>query len=1410
MDQYEEWQEEDGTISRKYPIHNYYNSPIPTRQNYIPSRMISSNYQKIYPSPGQIIQTNKEIVNEGFNNFIISDSDPNLLSDNYDYPQYSYENNQNIVYSNQYYNTDMSNNMNYNNSHSSTNITNSSLRKYESSDGVLRGYTNNYSFYVSGSSQVKPKVTINNQYNNKNYNNITHYQNKNININQNQNKSQYIYQNITSPQKKSGHYQRIIYPNNYSNISNVNSNYGINQNNRQNENTSYIIRMAEKEPIIYNRQTQQYNNRNNNMNYNNYNNYNNKEEIYYFKQNDNRNIKQGTYQGPLIQRRMVKRVVDREPMDSRKDYYMINPRDNLRNRMKNNQYNNITNITNRSPQKPLYQKINNEPNNDNFRKFYSGNLNNRIININQRNNYFAPNPLKRTNTPNAPRSNISYSRPLISRQQRIVGNSPNYYGFKNANNSISYQEQGNRYNDYIDRTDYLITQTESNSPRNNNFYISKSPYIRNDNNNIYGYSGRRERQREYVSRTEFPNQNQTEYEVEYEKADDDDDVYEVPEQFSNRGYYEEKRQNYERPFTRISNYSQTERDGRKYGVYTQNLVMNKNYNYDDEYEVDKRDIRYVRDNNNYRNNYSVPKIMKPISEVQRLLRQKREYSAFERSLKNIRDNEEEIELENEERDNRVKIKTSGSNNHRLYISEDSKGRSSRKYKTHTELQTDNRHEGYVLQDIDDSNQDDFMYQNNRNKRKIIKNNNLKIVQRGNERISPSNSGYHPEENSNFEEENMQNIDNNTRNNEEIEDEDNDENDKMYDTNQLIATKEDNYRIVQNNQINQRREEEFSRPDQIRNTEENEQIRDNEIEGEEHEEIIQQTNTNTNTNTDEDLYQRDDVPQDRDEAISTGNKNLKNIQTEINEKYYDNQGNYLGEKKIITTEQIPVNSQNQREEFSPQKEEGEYQDDQEEQEDNENENEYIPYQSNNKQFKKRGENKNIIESKYHSYFGDSNNNVYYEIKGVSGEINKEEESKNEEEVEKRNYKEPMVEVKNVNFGIQSENLCVPGQGNDNDNEEKHNIEDKDNNDEKEADEQQIDENVVIEEEEEEEEQNNINENKESNENLDNQEIEENLEKRDNFEEKIEENPENNEKIEEIQENVEQKENYEYNMEDNQENIQNRENLLDVEKSQNIEENFNVENSQHLNEEQNIKRNENEYDNDINKMKNETNKIELNVEENELNKNNENIYKENEKENEENNNNIDENVNYINNTDENVDNNNIKENDKKIDENDEYANNNNIDGNVDINNIDKQESINNLEENIEINNNDEMNLNNNNYEVNNNSNVDENNIYISNNENMNENNYDYNEEEQIIVENEAEEMENKNIQKDEGEENIDEGLVEMEENYEGNYEENEMVEGEEEGQEEYNEIENENINKEEEENINKEEEENEQEN
>ena len=1088
MEQYEEWQDEDGNVIRQVPIQNYYVSPGINQLNYFQERMISPNYEKIYASPREM---------EQFDNFIITTSNQNM-ADDYDYPQYSYEDNQSMNYSNQYYNqrnnNDIYNINNTNNTNSSINNINSSLRKYESSDGVLRGYTNNYSFYVSGSSQIKPKVTINNEYNNNKYivnddKRACNYQNKNSN----QNKNQIIYNNSRQIQRNTGQQKKVAYSNSNSNINN-NKNH-INRQIIQKDNSSYIIRTVENEPVIYT----QPNIQNNNYYSINYNNNEEEDEIYYIKENENRNeIQQTNYQRPLIQRRMVKRVVDKEPSDSRKDYYIIGPNDNQRNINKKSQ---ITNYN--YQQKSEYQRSNNYniPNN-NFKKFYSSNINERTSNINQRNDYFSPYPLKRTNTPNMPRpnfpSNANYTRQISSRQQKIMGQSPNFYRPKKSNNNESYQRRGNIYA-YTINNDYFYNQTEANSPRVRTPYIAKSPLM--DNNNIYIYPTRRER--EYNSRTQLQNQTGNEYEYEIEENDDNDDVYEVPERFNDGKivFYEDRRQNAsDRPFMRVSNYSGTEREGKKYGAYTQTLAMNKNYNHQDEYEVDRRNVRNMRRYTN-RDNYSVPKIMRPISDVQRLVRQKRDYSAFERSLKNIRDNEEEIELENEERNNRVRIKTTGSNNHRLYISNNSKGHPSRRYKTYTQLESD-RPQGYVMQDIDDDSQDEYYMPNiNRNKN-IVKNNNLRIInQREENRYQPPPPRYRLEEvNNYYDEENMdsyQNINTQTHNEENGEEDHNDEEEQMYDSNRLITAKEDNFRIAQNNERNRREEinqKEFIQNSQ--NSDKNQQKQDNEIEGENHEEEeIQQINANRRMK--EDLYQREDSPRDGDDNVQDENKNVKNIQTEINEKYYDNQGNYLGEKKIITTKQVPANNQNsQREEDDYQDE----QDEQEEQEDNEeNDNEYTPYQSNHTKYKKRGDiNNNIIESKYHSYFGNSNNNVYYEVKGASGEVNREKGSDNYEEINKGNYKEPMIQVKNDNFGIQSENLCVPGNDNDNNEnnfiEEKDNIDDKGNNEEKEADEQKFDENAEIDEEEEEEKQN-LNENKEKEEKSQNFEEEKNENKND---------------------------------------------------------------------------------------------------------------------------------------------------------------------------------------------------------------------------------------------------------------------------------------------------------------------------
>ena len=1340
MDQYQEWHEEENNMPIKCPIHNCIISPKPNQSNYRINK-ISPKYAQpeyeIYPSPRQV---REEIRNNQYNNYKINDlnQNKNMSKNYYNYPQY-YQSKPQYNYSNQYNNS---------NSNIINNDNNSSLRRYESSDGVLRGYTNNYSFYVSGSSQIKPKITINSQYTNNN----TNY---NYNYNQNSQK-RYINKNIPSPQRVGGQFQNIYYSNNMKN--NIPNNRQINQRN------NYIIKVVEDNQNIYAPPNRSY------INSYNFNNNNDNDDVYYYEsefdnENEIRNIPpQRTYRGPIIQRRMVKRVVEKrkEPMNSRKGFY-INENNTTRIRNNVNNINSINNMNNLNieQEKPVYHKINNYANHTNvinLRKYNSSNENgNQIQNDIERKDYYISYSPRRINTPDARRTNkvTDYTQPGISRQQKLIGNNAQAqnYHINNSNNSVTYSSRGYYpYGaSYIEQEGYNYIRTEGNSPRNKSPYLKYSPNVNtNFNNNVNKYMKIMPRQKEREREIE------REYSQREFENNEDDDVYEVPEQYddninnninSNREYFEERRQytTSERPFMRINNYSQTQRNGKKYGVYTQTLAMNTNYNNNNEYEVDNRNIR---NNNNTRENrnYSVPKIMRPINEVQRLVRQNKEYTAFERSLKNIRDNEEEIELDNEERNNRVKIKTSGYNNQGLYISGNNKSKSSRKYKTYTELQ-ENRADGYILQDVDNS--DDYdMYPNNRDRnRNIAKNNNLRMIKNEKQyRPQPGKSPrYQPEENNYYEEEylennrNEQNYNNRNRNGEEeIEDEDidnnNDEEEQLYDPKQIIKVKEDNFRIVRNNEINQEQNNIHTQEVEGEGEEDIEEDKENQIEGQEQDEIIHNSKIN-NFNSEEDLYQRgEELPLDQDEGISPRKKNVKNIQTEINEKYYDNQGNYLGEKKIITTKQVPVMSNNeQREEL----EEGEYYEEQEEPEENENINnkEYAVYKSN-KNFKKRGD-KNIMnkESKYHSYFGDSNNNVYYEIKG-SGDINREG-SKNEEEVQNRKYKEPIVQVKNVTFGIQSENLCVPGQ--DNDNEEKENLDEKENTEEKEADEQQIDENAEIEEEE--EEHNNINESK-NNEELNNTNRNQNTDNDNNLQIKENENNNDNKEIK-----------YSKNLQINQVNEYN---YTDI--------NENVNDNDNDNEQNNI--NEDNEDNEVktpnkNFINNDNNANSVNKDDNIYKEQNINI-------------NTEEKNNNINNNEQNNENNNIEKSKGNINENINYDDNNNghnyEDENVNYENTYENE----------------------------NENTNNNNEY--NNGNDSENNYEYNEEgeEQIVEENEGEEI----IQKDEErEEDVGEGLVDVEDNN-NYYEENEIIvgekgnaEGEEEKEGEYNNIiEEENTNKE----------------
>ena len=96
---------------------------------------------------------------------------------------------------------------------------NSNPRKFDiSSDGVIRGYTNNCTFYISGSSDLKSKIN----YKNKDYNS-----NKNRKTYENSNKSNTISTIESKRNEKNINIDNKRYINNNNNISRKDNNNNI-------------------------------------------------------------------------------------------------------------------------------------------------------------------------------------------------------------------------------------------------------------------------------------------------------------------------------------------------------------------------------------------------------------------------------------------------------------------------------------------------------------------------------------------------------------------------------------------------------------------------------------------------------------------------------------------------------------------------------------------------------------------------------------------------------------------------------------------------------------------------------------------------------------------------------------------------------------------------------------------------------------------------------------------------------------------------------------------------------------------------------------------------------------------------------------------------------------------------------
>lgn len=246
MQQY--WEEEGQIYQAQCPIHNYAAPHTQNQNNYNYNRniIVSRNYsqqQQIY-SQGQFTKARSGVISNEYKNYnLINPNQNRIISSNYNnYPQYSYQNDQKYNYKTNQINRNNNNSnfvevqyinqaKNYMNSNSNSNINNDKYSRNKSPDGVIRGYSDNYSFYISGT--TRPKVTIN----------LPNQNNNDINNNyQKIPQRQYVYQTSNIPRGNNSQNQKFI---------NSNSNYNINSNNNkriinQNNISTYVMRDTEK------------------------------------------------------------------------------------------------------------------------------------------------------------------------------------------------------------------------------------------------------------------------------------------------------------------------------------------------------------------------------------------------------------------------------------------------------------------------------------------------------------------------------------------------------------------------------------------------------------------------------------------------------------------------------------------------------------------------------------------------------------------------------------------------------------------------------------------------------------------------------------------------------------------------------------------------------------------------------------------------------------------------------------------------------------------------------------------------------------------------------------------------------------------------------------------------------------
>ena len=477
MDLFHDWKYDNNedTSHNSYKINNRLNQPTYQRSNYSSKVIVTSKYtqnQKAFKEINN--QSRKEVKRGEYKTSSYKNSNSNNKKE-YDYTSRNNKPNKN---------RDKYNNINENKNSSTNSNLNSTLIRYYppepnyTIDGVLRGYTQNCTFYVSGSSELKPKPTIINKYNN-NYN----------------------YQRIDNRTIRSKYDSKTLDK----------------QSSTPNDFRRKDIPLSSKNNNIYSYFTYNNNSHSNRKKYTSLTTYN--ENIY-----DNKSYQ--NYQVPFIQKGNYRNLSkEKTPVDySKKIYFETEPNSNNRNNNQRKAYTQSNkqplipsnNIKSREPKATITNISNNVDYNKYQRKIYKTSTNTNLEEKNKINYYKSIEDKnsyqnkKRTNTPtltkieikypNTAKLNINASRQIntIERNKEI---DKKHIPIRSNKSEIPHQK-GYKYKSETEINDNILNKTERNYEPKYTLHKKNSGENITGNKNRYNFPVK-PKLREYGTKTEI-------------------------------------------------------------------------------------------------------------------------------------------------------------------------------------------------------------------------------------------------------------------------------------------------------------------------------------------------------------------------------------------------------------------------------------------------------------------------------------------------------------------------------------------------------------------------------------------------------------------------------------------------------------------------------------------------------------------------------------------------------------------------------------------------------------------------------------------------------------------------------------------------------------------------------------------